>query len=137
MWSKGTLVTVSGNVNWCSHYGKQYGGSSKNKTTLRSSNSTSEYLSEEDKNTVSKRYTHPYDYWCIIYNSEVWKQSNCPAIDEQIQKMQCMDGILLSHKRVKSSVVAICNNTDLRNIMQSEIKSEKDKYHLISFVCGI
>ena len=21
--------TVSGNVNWCSHYGKQYGGSSK------------------------------------------------------------------------------------------------------------
>ena len=23
--------TVSGNVNWCSHYGKQYGGSLKNK----------------------------------------------------------------------------------------------------------
>ena len=22
--------TVGGNVNWCSHYGKQYGGSSKN-----------------------------------------------------------------------------------------------------------
>ena len=26
---KGTLCTVSGNINWCSHYGKQYGGSSK------------------------------------------------------------------------------------------------------------
>ena len=24
------LYTVGGNVNWCSHYGKQYGGSSKN-----------------------------------------------------------------------------------------------------------
>ena len=23
-------ISVSGNVNWCSHYGKQYGGSSKN-----------------------------------------------------------------------------------------------------------
>ena len=22
-------LTVGGNVNWCSHYGKQYGGSSK------------------------------------------------------------------------------------------------------------
>ena len=22
--------TVGGNMNWCSHYGKQYGGSSKN-----------------------------------------------------------------------------------------------------------
>ena len=26
------LCTVGGNVNWCSHYGKQYGGSSKSKT---------------------------------------------------------------------------------------------------------
>ena len=26
---KGTLYTVSGNVNWCSHSEKQYGGSSK------------------------------------------------------------------------------------------------------------
>ena len=26
-----TLYTVGGNVNWCSHCGKQYGGSSKNK----------------------------------------------------------------------------------------------------------
>ena len=24
------LYTVDGNVKWCSHYGKQYGGSSKN-----------------------------------------------------------------------------------------------------------
>ena len=24
------LYTVGGNVNWCSHYGKQYGDSSKN-----------------------------------------------------------------------------------------------------------
>ena len=27
---KEPLYTISGNVNWCSHYGKQYGGSSKN-----------------------------------------------------------------------------------------------------------
>ena len=27
---KGTLPTVVGNINWCSLYGKQYGGSSKN-----------------------------------------------------------------------------------------------------------
>ena len=26
---KGTLHTVAENANWCSHYGKQYGGSSK------------------------------------------------------------------------------------------------------------
>ena len=27
---KEPLYTIGGNVNWCSHYGKQYGGSSKN-----------------------------------------------------------------------------------------------------------
>ena len=26
---KELACTVGGNVNWCSHYGKQYGGSSK------------------------------------------------------------------------------------------------------------
>ena len=25
-----SLDTVGGNINWCSHYGKQYGGFSKN-----------------------------------------------------------------------------------------------------------
>ena len=31
MWRKGNLHTnVSGNVNWCNHYEKQYGASSKN-----------------------------------------------------------------------------------------------------------
>ena len=28
--AKGTLCTTGGNVNWCSHYGKQYGDYSKN-----------------------------------------------------------------------------------------------------------
>ena len=43
------------NVNWCSHYGKQYGNSSenKNRTTVWS---TSGYLSKENENTSSKRY---------------------------------------------------------------------------------
>ena len=27
---KGTSYTAGGNVHWCSHYGEQYGGSSKN-----------------------------------------------------------------------------------------------------------
>ena len=27
---KAGVYTVAGNVSWCSHYGKQYGGSSKN-----------------------------------------------------------------------------------------------------------
>ena len=53
--------SVGGEVNWYSHYGEQYGDSSKDKdrTPIQSSYSTSEYLSEEYENTNSKRYMHP------------------------------------------------------------------------------
>ena len=43
MWSKmQPLCTVSGNVNWCSHYEEQYGGPQKirNRTIIQSSYST-------------------------------------------------------------------------------------------------
>ena len=31
---KELLYSVGGNVNWCRHYGRQYGGSSKKKTKI-------------------------------------------------------------------------------------------------------
>lgn len=30
MWKKVDPGAIGGNVDWCSHYGKQYGGSSEN-----------------------------------------------------------------------------------------------------------
>ena len=45
------LCTVDGNVNWCSHCGKQYGGFSetKNRTTIFPSNCTPGYISGKNK----------------------------------------------------------------------------------------
>jgi len=34
MWTKGTPYTVGGNVNWCSHYGKQVSQKTKNTATM-------------------------------------------------------------------------------------------------------
>jgi len=46
------LYTFSGNVNWYSHYGKQYEDFSKKlRTTIRSSNSTPGYISKKNENT--------------------------------------------------------------------------------------
>ena len=55
------LHTVGGNGNWCSHCGKQYGGSSKikNIATIGSSNFTLGYISKKIENTNSKTYMHP------------------------------------------------------------------------------
>jgi len=42
-------------VNWCSHYGKQVPQKTKNKKTILSNNSITEYLPKENENN-SKRY---------------------------------------------------------------------------------
>ena len=64
-----SLFTVGGNVNWCSHYGKQYGGSlkTKNKITIWSSNSTLGCISGKDKNSNLRRFSLVRS--STIYNS--------------------------------------------------------------------
>ena len=42
----------------------------KNKNTIRSSYSTSAYLSKEYEVSNSKKYMHPYDLHSIIHNSQ-------------------------------------------------------------------
>ena len=68
---------------------------------------------------------------------EVWEQPKCQLIDEWIKDVvHIYDGILLSHKNEKMPFAATW--MDLEDIMLSEItQTEKDKYCMISLVCGI
>ena len=61
--------TVSKNIHWCSHYGKQYGGPQE-VTVSGPRNSTSGYFFKECKNNNSKRYMLPNVHCSIIYNSQ-------------------------------------------------------------------
>ena len=56
------FCTAGGNANWCSHSGKQYGGSSKNWkwNYLRLSNCTTRHLSTGYRYAISKRHMHPH-----------------------------------------------------------------------------
>ena len=79
--------------------------------------------------------------------AKTWKQLKCPLTDEWIKKMWyvCMyvyiyiyhNGILLSHK--KNEIMPFAATwMDLEIIILSEVsQSEKDKYHMISLICGI
>ena len=65
------------------------------------------------------------------------KQLRCPVTDEWIKKMWYIyiyNGILLSHKKneIMPSAAAWI---DLKSIILSEVKSDKDKY-MISLTCG-
>ena len=65
-------------------------------------------------------------------------QSKCTSIDKWIKKMwyNIYNGILLSHlKRVKLMPLA-ATWIQLKILILSEV-SQKDKYHMISLICGI
>ena len=66
------LYTVDGNVNWYSHYGKEYVDSSKNKnwTTILSRNLTWGYISKWNEDRFSMRYLHAHVHWSIIQNNQ-------------------------------------------------------------------
>ena len=54
----------------------------KNGTAIWSSNFTSAYLLKENKNTNSKRYTHPNVHCSIIDNSQDMDATKNPLIDK-------------------------------------------------------
>ena len=64
--------TVGGDVNWCSHRGKQYAGSSRNskQNYYMSQQFHSWHRSEKNKNTNLKRYMYPNFHSSTIYNSQ-------------------------------------------------------------------
>ena len=94
------------------------------------------------QNDNSKRYMHPYVN-STIYNSQDMKQPKCPLIDEWIKKMWCIH----THTHTLEYYSAIKKNEimpfaatwmDLEVIILSEVsQKEKDKYHMISLICGI
>ena len=87
------------------------------------------------ENCHSKRYMHPNVHCSTIYNShhmEVTKKSTDRVMDKE-DVLYRINYKLLSHKKEHNN--AICSNMDGSRDCAS--KSEKDKYHMISLVCGI
>ena len=67
-----------------------------------------------------------------------WREPKCPSTDECIKDVVYVyNGILLSHQ--KSEILPLAMTwMELECIMLSEISQpEKDKYHMISLICGI
>ena len=67
------LYTVGGNVNWCSHCGKQYESFSKKLKIELTHDPAIPLLGiylKKNKNTNLKRYMHPNAHSSITYNCQ-------------------------------------------------------------------
>ena len=82
---------------------------------------------------------HPYVHCSTIYNCQDMKATQVP-IHRQVDKkvmVRIYNGILLSYKQ-ESSLTFATAWMGLDGIMLSEVSQpDKDKCHMISFICGI
>ena len=84
-----------------------------------------------------KEHKHPCVHCSIIYNRQDTEAAKCPSIEERIEQLQ---NIYTWNAAIKMKKILPFATVwmDLENIRLSEIsQSEKDKYHIISLICGI
>ena len=79
---------VGGNVNWYSHYGKQYGGSSK-KLKIELPYDTAIPLLDiyPEKTIIWKDTCTPVFIAALFTIAKTWRKPKCPLTDEWIKKM--------------------------------------------------
>ena len=71
--------------------------------------------------------------------AKTWKQPKCPSTDEWIKKMWYIYTMEYYSAIKRNEIMPFAETwMDLKIIILSEVsQTEKDKYHRISFICGI
>ena len=74
--------------------------------------------------------------------AKTWKHPKCPSTDEQIKKMWYIYTMEYYSAIIKNEILPFAATwMDLEGIMLSELfhlcQTEKDKYYVISLICGI
>ena len=109
----------------------------KNGAALWPRDSTSGNISKETQKPILKEYTHSYVHYSIIYNRHDMEATPVSInwwMDNKSSGAYIQWNI--SHK--KKILPFATAWMDLEDIMLSDIsQTEKDKYHMISFICGI
>ena len=137
------FCTAGRNVNWCSHSGKQYGGSSKKLKMELAHDPATALLSIYPKDTkmLTQRGTcTPMFIAALSTIAKVWKQPKCPSMDEWIKKMWyicvCVCVCVCTHTYIhtveycsairKNEIVPFATTwMELEGIMLSEIREKQ------------
>ena len=82
---------------------------------------------------------HSYFIAALFTIAKIWKQPKCPSVDEWIKKRWYIYTMeYYSAIRIKQILQFTSSRLELEDIMLSEISQvEKDKYQMISLICGV
>ena len=82
--------TTDRNVNWYSHYGKQYRDSSKKNCNYYFVQQLSGIYPMKRKTPFPKKIIHSYIHCSNSYNNQEMKQPKCPSTDDWIKYTGCV-----------------------------------------------
>ena len=71
----------------------------------------------------------------LFTTAKVWGQPRCPSTDEWIRKMWYIY-LMEYYTAMKNQIIPFAETWMQLDIIPSEV-SKKDKYHMISLLCGI
>ena len=129
--------TVGGNVNWCSHSGKQCGRSLR---SLKQSYDPAIALLgiyPKDTDAVKRRDTcTPMFIAAMSTIAKPWKELWCPSTNEWIKKMWSIDTMECYSTIRKDEYLPFASTwMELEDIMLSQVsQSEKDNHHMVSLI---
>ena len=125
---KETLYTVGGNVNWCSHYGEQYGGSLKKPKIELTFDTGIPFLGIYPEETIiPKDACTPMLTTALFTIARTQKQPTCPSTEEWMQKMWHIHTTAY-HSAIKGNATVPSSEMwlGLKTVKQSEV-SQKEK----------
>ena len=80
----------------------------------------------------------PYVHSSTIHNSQDMEQPKCPPTDEWIKMWHIYPMEYYSAVKKNEIMLFAATQMDLEIIILSEVsQKKKDKYHMISLICGI
>ena len=126
--------TVGGNADWCSHCGKQYEVSSKikNRTAFDPKVPLRGIYPKNPETPICKNIGTT-----MLINSQDVETARVPIADESVKELWCVYA-MECYLTLKTGILPFATAwVGLGVIMLSKIRqSEKDKYHMISLICG-
>ena len=133
--------TVNGNVNWFSHYRRQYGNSLGKKLGIKLPyGPTVLLLGTYPEETMTAKDTCAPVFTAALFTiARTWKQPRCPSTDEWIKKFWYIYTIdyysAIKRNRFEPVLMRWMN---LEPTIQSEVNlKEKDKYRILTHIYGI
>ena len=91
------------------------------------------------KTIIQKDTCTPMFISALFTIARSWKQAKCPSTDEWIKKMWYIY-TMQYYSAIKRNGIESFVETwmDLETVIQSEVsQKEKDKYHILTHICGI